>query len=244
MAISTFLAPDGSTTQAQDRIQEAFGHLKAFLQRHAVPGVNMFRFLDAAQALDIAVRPVVSGVYCFGTGRASRWLESSYTDRTSVVGTRIARDKSRTALVLRQAGLPVAPHARVTSPAQAVDVADQLGYPLDLAGIDLIMPDIASSWLEGGAIICEVNGQPQIGSSTSPGIYQRILEELLPGQRRMPLVLVIGEIGGAVADLLQIAAHQGRTLGRSDAGGVPSRPAPRRRASTARRWATAPRTCS
>ena len=84
----------------------------------------------------------------------------------------------------------------------------------------LIVPDIAVSWVESGAIVCEVNGQPQIGSSTSPGIYHDILRKLLPGPRRMALVLVVGDIGGAGAEMVRIAGGRGRTWGRSGADGV------------------------
>ena len=34
---------------------------------------------------------------------------------------------------------------------------------LDIAGVDLIIPDVTRSWLEVGALICEVNAIPQIG---------------------------------------------------------------------------------
>ncbi len=386
LAMCSHLGHGEPASDALPGIRSAWEQLTTALKRHAVPGVNMFRFLAAAHALDIPARRLVGDVYCFGTGRASRWLESSYTDRTSVIGTRIARDKARTAMVLRQAGLPVADHARVGSPAQAVDVARQLGYPvvvkpadldqglgvaadlgddaaveaafiaaaghsrhilvekhfsgrdyrltvlhgrviktierqaggvtgdglrsvselvqlagetgpmvrrtldrghaplcldqealdvlseqglapdsvpsaqhrvrlrrranvsaggtptlvvgpihpdnlrlaeraaaalqLDLAGIDLIAPDIARSWLDTGAIVCEVNGQPQIGSSTSPGIYQEILRELLPGARRMRLALVVGNIGSASDEMVQMAHARGCVLGRSSVDGV------------------------
>ncbi|MDP1534559.1 MAG: acetate--CoA ligase family protein, partial [Rubrivivax sp.] len=66
-----------------------------------------------------------------------------------------------------------------------------LALQLDLAGVDLIMPDIGQSWLQTGALICEVKGQPQLGSSTTPGIYQQVLRELVSTPWRMPVVLVI-----------------------------------------------------
>lgn len=62
---------------------------------------------------------------------------------------------------------------------------------LDLAGIDLLIEDISRSWQEIGGLICEVNAQPQIGLGTSPKIYQEILSELVPGEPRIPAVLVV-----------------------------------------------------
>lgn len=345
------------------------------------PGYNTIRFLQAAHALDMPWRGVVPGVIAYGQGHGSRWFESSYTDQTPVLGTRLARDKARTAQVLRQLGLPAPTHARATSPQQAVQLAQQIGYPvvvkpadrdqgqgvhadlhddaavlnafagaarcsgnilvekhaqgrdyrltvlcgrliktverrpagvvgdgrrtvaelvdqlrqdpghrrdghlrghapleldgeargllaqrgqspltvpadgefvalrrranvsaggtphlvqdahihpdnrrlaeraaqavqLDLAGVDLIIPDIGRSWLESGALICEVNGQPQLGSSTTPGIYRQVLRELVPAPWRKPIVLVLGH-GAALARELHA-----RLLGREPPWGL------------------------
>lgn len=342
----------------------AVENLVRALRPYQAPGFNTIRFLQAAHAIDLPWRGVVPGVIAYGQGHASRWLESSYTDRTPVVGTRLARDKFRTAQVLRQLGFPAPLHARAANPQQAVQVAREIGYPvvvkpsdrdqgqgvsadlrddaavlaafavaarcsdnilvekhadgndyrltvlngrliktivrraagvvgdgqhtvtelvahmhqdpahvragqlrghaplvidaealhllaqhglraqavpetgrvvnlrrranvsaggtpelvlggihpdnrrlaeraalalqLDLAGVDLIMPDIGRSWLETGALICEVNGQPQLGSSTTPGIYQEVLRELLPRPWRIPVVLVLAD-GASIA---------------------------------------------
>jgi cyanophycin synthetase len=63
---------------------------------------------------------------------------------------------------------------------------------LDLAGIDLLIPDIKKSWLESGALICEVNGQPQLGGITSPHIYGEILEKIIPRKGRIPVIVIMG----------------------------------------------------
>ncbi|NQW92744.1 MAG: hypothetical protein HQ446_01680, partial [Polaromonas sp.] len=59
---------------------------------------------------------------------------------------------------------------------------------LDLAGVDLLIPDISRSWLESGAAICEVNAQPQM----SPHLPAYVLSRLVQGQGRVPVVLVLG----------------------------------------------------
>ena len=51
---------------------------------------------------------------------------------------------------------------------------------LDFAGIDLITTDISRSWLEVGALICEVNARPQMGGSNDPKLYQRLLNRFFP----------------------------------------------------------------
>lgn len=61
---------------------------------------------------------------------------------------------------------------------------------LDIAGIDLLIPDRRKSWREGGAAICEVNAQPQMGL-TYPKIFDHLFEEFLEGQGRIPIGLVL-----------------------------------------------------
>ncbi len=63
---------------------------------------------------------------------------------------------------------------------------------LDLAGIDLLIPDISRSWKETGGAICEVNAQPTIGNTTSKHLYGEILRTLLDGDGRIPIAMVVG----------------------------------------------------
>jgi len=378
-------------TEARHDLQQAhteFEQLTRALSPFRAPGYNTIRFLKAAHVMDVPVRSVVQGVHAFGQGRHCRWLESSYTEQTPVIGTRIARDKFRTAQVLRQFGLPAPTHARATSAQQAVQIARQIGYPvvvkpadrdqglgvaadlrddlavvsafhhasrhsnnilvekhadghdyrltvlhgrllkavirrpagvtgdgthsvaqlvaidsgdasarevrlahgraalaldaealdlltqngmsadtvvpegqfvslrrranaavggtpfkltqaihpdnqrlaeraalalgLDIAGVDLIMADISRSWFETGALICEVNGQPQIGDSVTPGIYVEVLRALLPAQTRIPLVLVIGDDQaiGVARQILQHGTGRGEVWAMACTGGV------------------------
>jgi cyanophycin synthetase len=65
---------------------------------------------------------------------------------------------------------------------------------LDLAGIDLIMPDIAKSWRETGAAICEINAQPFIGDPIRQDYEKMILEQLVPETERIPVVLFVGTL--------------------------------------------------
>ncbi|MCB2059023.1 MAG: hypothetical protein KDE21_00815 [Novosphingobium sp.] len=67
---------------------------------------------------------------------------------------------------------------------------------LDFAGVDFLSPDITRSWRETGALICEVNIRPGIGSYTSPRIYVEILERMFAEGSRIPayLLLTDGEV--------------------------------------------------
>ena len=71
---------------------------------------------------------------------------------------------------------------------------------LDLAGIDLLIPDIARSWKESGAAICEVNAQPQI----SRHLLRPLLLRLLPDGGRIPVVAMVGStpLAGSVREEL------------------------------------------
>ncbi len=71
----------------------------------------------------------------------------------------------------------------------AVDAAALLR--LDFAGIDLISLDIAQSWLDNGATICEVNAVPQMGVGGDPKIYEKVLLDLMGGRARSPVQLVL-----------------------------------------------------
>jgi cyanophycin synthetase len=100
------------------------------LSRDAPKGMNTSRFLLAARALGIPQRRLWGNVYQFGWGSAARRLDSSFTDATPQMATRLARSKIATAHVLREAGLPVPDHAPAESEDRAVRIAERLGYPV------------------------------------------------------------------------------------------------------------------
>lgn len=64
---------------------------------------------------------------------------------------------------------------------------------LDIAGLDLLIPDISRSWREVGAVFCEVNAQPQMGGA-QPWIFRAMLGQYVQGQGRIPIVLVLGNL--------------------------------------------------
>ena len=106
-------------------------------KRQAPSGVNSLRFLQAAHKENIPWRHVANNVYQFGWGSRARWLDSSFTDETPRVGAALARDKLACAKVLRAVGLPVVRHCLVGSEAQAVAVAQAMGYPVVVKPADL-----------------------------------------------------------------------------------------------------------
>lgn len=343
--------------EASDERVQAFGQTLAELGKTSPKSSNVPRFMRAAFDLGIPFLEMPGEVVQYGIGRQSRWLESSFTEETTRISARIARDKRLTAQVLRRAGLPVPGQHVVTDADFAIHAAEKLGYPvvvkpldadggagvfvhlrsahevqmafakasafapnilvekhlfgrdyrvvvfrdeviiaieripggitgdgqhtveellarfnadprrgasahaplkpvplddeargllaeagldpssipaegrfvrlrqaanvasggmpvgvldqvhpdnlrlaihaaralrLDLAGIDLLMPDISRSWRETGAGICEVNAQPNLGQIVTAGIYVPLLRKIVPGNGRIPTVVVLG----------------------------------------------------
>lgn len=89
---------------------------------------------------------------------------------------------------------------------------------LDLAAVDLLIPDIGRSWMEGGAAICEVNAQPQFGEDAPDWIFARMFD----GRGRVPTVAVVGAPAAAdwIAQLRSRAQASGICLGYCDADGA------------------------
>ena len=98
---------------------------------------NMPHFLSAAFTAGIPYSEVVGQVYQFGYGSRSRLLDSSFTDQTSQIGTRLARIKTMAAVVLRRAGIPVPAHITVTDSDGAQKAANDLGFPVVVKPMDL-----------------------------------------------------------------------------------------------------------
>ena len=66
-------------------------------------------------------------------------------------------------------------------------------FGLDIAGIDLITPDIARPWFENGAIINEVNHAPQLGGGEiSRRQIPALLDLLIQDRGRIPIELFVG----------------------------------------------------
>lgn len=64
---------------------------------------------------------------------------------------------------------------------------------LDVAGVDLLLPDIKQSWKETGGVVCEVNGQPQFSHSAA---IEDVLQLLVTQQGRIPVVFLYGLSSG------------------------------------------------
>ena len=60
---------------------------------------------------------------------------------------------------------------------------------LDLAGVDLLIADIAVSWRVAGGLICEINTRPQFGPGPEHDNYLRLLQAMMGPEVRIPVHL-------------------------------------------------------
>lgn len=87
-------------------------------------------------------------------------------------------------------GTPISVMGRVHLDNIRLAIRSAAALGLDLAGVDLLIPDISKSWMDVGCVVCEVNGQPQLGSVTSAHVYKEVLAKLVDGDGRIPITLV------------------------------------------------------
>lgn len=104
---------------------------------------------------------------------------------------------------------------------------------LDLAGVDLLIEDISRSWREIGGAICEVNSQPDLGSTTARHLYQQLLATRVPHQGHIPVNLMLysndakalatAAAQACVADLRKVHANVGYSLIDTDSANTTTR---------------------
>lgn len=114
----------------------------------------------------------------------------------------------RRAANIASGGMPVAVTERVHPDNRRLAEQAAAALRLDIAGVDLLIADVAQSWRQTGAAICEVNAQPNLGSVTAQHLQAEILRARVAGNGRIPLVLTLGaqaaETAQAVRSLWQV----------------------------------------
>jgi cyanophycin synthetase len=134
--INAFLAR-GRTDGEPEEAKRRWNDVDAVLNKLKPEGVNTYRVLAAAHNGGIPVGHIMGGIFAFGMGSNTRWLQSTFTDRTPLLASRLAANKLLTAQLLRKAGLPAPTHAPARSAEEAVQIAKRLGYPVVVKPADL-----------------------------------------------------------------------------------------------------------
>lgn len=134
--LGSFLVAGGQPQKIHEAARSQFDQTAATIKKHSPEGVNTFRLLKVADEQGVTARQFMPGIFCFGVGARSRWLQSSLTDRTSILAVKVAGSKLTAARLLRAAGLPVAPHALAKSAEDAINIARKIGYPVVIKPAD------------------------------------------------------------------------------------------------------------
>lgn len=131
------LAADAQAAAAGKNIGVDLERLLKELKRSGLHGFNQAWFLTAADDLKVPWARVRGDLFLFGWGAKGRWLQSSFTDQTSRIGTKLARNKLDGAAVLGLNGIPVPEHVLAKSEQEAVGAAERIGYPVVVKPADL-----------------------------------------------------------------------------------------------------------
>jgi cyanophycin synthetase len=101
-------------------------------------GPSTWAIVEEARRREIPVRRLNSrSLVQLGLGRNLRRIQATLTDHTSAIAIEIAQDKDDTKRVLEAIGLPV-PHGDVAESAdEAVELAQEIGFPVILKPLDL-----------------------------------------------------------------------------------------------------------
>ncbi|MFL5615921.1 MAG: cyanophycin synthetase [Gemmatimonadaceae bacterium] len=100
-------------------------------------GPSTAAIVEEARRRGIPVRRLNSGsLVQLGHGRNLRRIQATMTDYTSGIGVEIAQDKVDTKRVLSNVGLPVPRGDTARTPDEAVEIAEDIGYPVILKPAD------------------------------------------------------------------------------------------------------------
>jgi cyanophycin synthetase len=106
------------------------------LKSHAPQGTNSLHFLKAAATENIPWAHVALNAFQYGYGSSSRWLDSTFTDKTSKVSAILAGNKSTIAFLLHRSGFPVTEQYVISHETEALERAKAVGYPVVIKPID------------------------------------------------------------------------------------------------------------
>lgn len=169
-----------------EQVRSGLSKLLKSLDKVGLQGFNRRPFLAAA--FDLRIPWAFLGGDCFqlGLGANSRWMDSSFTDATPVISTKMARNKLFASSILRLSGLPAPAHALAKSENEAVKIAEQLGYPV------VVKPSNLDGGVEVKANLCTSASVRKAYVAASRVSKQVLVEKHVPG--RDYRILVVNEV--------------------------------------------------
>lgn len=141
-------------TQQLYRIVERKG--RGPLRRYYKGGKSTLPILNAAYKKDIPFLHLGDGVYQLGWGCNARHVSRSTTELDSAIGAKTAQDKSKSAVLLKTAGLPAPEHISVNTQKAAITAANELGWPV------VVKP---SNCDRGEGVTVGINNNEQLSSA-------------------------------------------------------------------------------
>lgn len=161
------------------------------ISSNAPKGVNTLKLIEAAISLDIPCRRVASNTFQFGWGSKSRWLDSSFTDKTSAISANISRNKISTTHYLSKLGFPTPRNFLVKSLDNAINCANKLGFPVVVKAVDLD---------RGVGVFCDLKNEIEVARAyekTKKYTSNIMVEEYIQG-RDYRLQVCNGEVYWAI----------------------------------------------
>lgn len=108
----------------------AFQQQNLTLRKFAPAGFNTSFILKEAQRKGVPWCHIAGNVYQLGVGIKARLFNSSETDQTSSIGTKLATNKLYAQEFLRKSGFPVVPSLSIQNSQDAKRAALQIGFPV------------------------------------------------------------------------------------------------------------------
>lgn len=119
-----------TTGETISLLSPAFKRQILVIQKFAPSGFNTSFILKEAHRRKIPWLHIAGNVYQLGVGTKARLFNSSETDRTSSIGTKLATNKLYAHEFLRKAGFPVVPSLSIQNESDAKRAALQIGFPV------------------------------------------------------------------------------------------------------------------
>jgi cyanophycin synthetase len=161
-------------------------------------GPSTAAIVEEARRRDIPVRRLDSrSLVQLGLGKNLRRIQATLSDYTSAIGVEIAQDKDETKRVLQSIGLPTPTGDVAVDVAEAIAVAEELGFPVVLKPLDASHGRGISGRLDDVAAVREA-------WPTAAGISRSVVVERFAAGRDHRVLVVNGRV---VACAERVPAH-------------------------------------